>query len=40
MLANYSAYGGPLDFGSGAIGYEFDNRYLNNQEMSAIALIS
>lgn len=37
MLANYSAYGGPLDFGGGAIGYEFDNRYLNNQEMSAIA---
>lgn len=37
ILANFSAYGGPLEFGSGAIGYEFDNRYLNNQEMSAIA---
>lgn len=37
VLANFSAYGGPLEFGSGAIGYEFDNRYLNNQEMSAIA---
>ena len=37
MLANFSAYGGPLKFGSGAIGYEFDNRYLNNQEMSAVA---
>lgn len=37
MLANFSAYGGPLEFGSGAIGYEFDNRYLNNQEMSAMA---
>lgn len=37
MLANFSAYGGPLEFGSGAIGYEFDNRYLNNQEISAIA---
>lgn len=37
ILANFSAYGGPLKFGSGAIGYEFDNRYLNNQEMSAIA---
>lgn len=37
MLANFSAYGGPLDFGSGAIGYEFGNRYLNNQEMSTIA---
>lgn len=37
ILANFSAYGGPLEFGSGAIGYEFDNRYLNNQGMSAIA---
>lgn len=37
VLANFSAYGGPLEFGNGAIGYEFDNRYLNNQEMSAIA---
>ena len=37
ILANFSAYGGPLEFGSGAIGYEFDNRYLNNQEMSTIA---
>lgn len=37
ILANFSAYGGPLEFGSGAIGYEFDNRYLNNQEVSAIA---
>lgn len=36
-LANFSAYGGPLEFDSGAIGYEFDNRYLNNQEMSATA---
>lgn len=33
MLANFSAYGGPLSFSSGAIGYEFDNKYLNNQEM-------
>lgn len=37
VLSNFSAYGGPLEFGSGAIGYEFDNRYLNNQEMNAIA---
>lgn len=37
ILANFSAYGGPLEFGSGAIGYEFDNKYLNNQEMSAIS---
>ena len=37
MLANFSAYGGPLEFGSGAIGYEFGNEYLNNQKMSALA---
>lgn len=37
VLSNFSAYGGPLEFGSGAIGYELDNRYLNNQEMSTIA---
>lgn len=37
MLANFSAYGGPLNFGSGAIGYEFDNRYLNNQEMNMLS---
>lgn len=37
VLSNFSAYGGPLEFGSGAVGYEFNNRYLNNQEMSAIA---
>lgn len=37
VLSNFSAYGGPLEFGSGAIGYEFNNGYLNNQEMSAIA---
>lgn len=37
MLANFSAYGGPLEFGSGAIGYDFANKYLNNQEMSAMA---
>lgn len=37
MLANFSAYGGPLEFGSGAIGYEFGNKYLNNQEMSMLS---
>jgi hypothetical protein len=37
ILANFSAYGGPLEFGGGAIGYDFANKYLNNQEMSAIA---
>lgn len=37
MLANFSAYGGPLNFGSGAIGYEFSNRYLNNQEMNMLS---
>lgn len=37
MLANFSAYGGPLEFGSGAIGYEFGNNYLNNQEMDMLS---
>lgn len=37
MLANFSAYGGPLEFGSGAIGYDFANKYLNNQEMNAMS---
>lgn len=37
MLANFSAYGGPLNFGSGAIGYEFDNKHLNNQEMDMLS---
>lgn len=37
MLANFSAYGGPLKFGSGAIGYEFGNKYLNNQEMNMLS---
>jgi hypothetical protein len=36
LLANYSAYGGPLNYGSGAVGYEFDNKYLNNQEITAM----
>lgn len=37
MLANFSAYGGPLEFGSGAIGYEFGDKYLNNQEMNMLS---
>lgn len=37
MLANYAAYGGPLNFGSGAISYDFVNKYLNNQEMNSMA---
>lgn len=37
ILANFSAYGGPLEFGSGAIGYEFGNKYLNNQEMNMLS---
>lgn len=36
MLANYAAYGGPLDFGRGAIGYELANKQLNNQEMDIL----
>ncbi len=37
MLANFSAYGGPLEFNEGAIDYEFNNKYLNNQEMDTMA---
>ncbi len=41
LAANFAAHGGPLGiwggYGSGAIGYEFGNEYLNNQKMSAIA---
>lgn len=37
MLANFSAYGGPLNFGSNAIGYEFNNKYLNNQELDMLS---
>lgn len=36
-FSNYAAFGGPLELGSGAIGYKFGNEYLNNQKMSAIA---
>lgn len=31
-LANFSAFGGPLDFNDGAIDYEFNNRILDNKE--------
>lgn len=35
MLANYSAYGGPLNMGISAIGYDMRNRLLNNQFIKA-----
>lgn len=35
MLANYSAYGGPLNMGISAIGYDMRSRLLNNQYIKA-----
>lgn len=33
---NYAALGGPMDFGGGAIGYDFMNQYLNTKELAAL----
>lgn len=33
---NYAAFGGPMDFGGGAIGYDFMNQYLNIKELAAL----
>lgn len=35
LEANYSAFGGPLDFGDGAIGFDFLNRYIMAKEAAA-----
>lgn len=35
LEANYAAFGGPLDFGNGAIGYDFMNRYITSKEALA-----
>ena len=35
LEANYAAFGGPMDFGGGAIGYDFMNQYLRIKEMAA-----
>lgn len=35
LQTNYAAFGGPLDFGSGAIEYDFMNKYLEAKELSA-----
>lgn len=35
LQRHYSAYGGPLDFGDGAIGYDFMDRYISAKENSA-----
>lgn len=37
MLANFSAYGGPLNMGISAIGYDMRNQSLNNQYIKAIS---
>lgn len=36
LQANYSAFGGPLDFGDGAIEYDLMNKYLTAKELSAL----
>lgn len=37
-LSNYAAYGGSLDFGTGAIGYDFTNQYLNSKNNTSLGL--
>lgn len=36
LLGNYSAFGGPIDFGGGAIDYDFMNKYLGIKELAAL----
>ncbi len=36
LEANYAAFGGPMDFGGGAIGYDFMNQYLGIKELAAL----
>lgn len=36
LLGNYAALGGPMDFGGGAIGYDFMNQYLGIKELAAL----
>lgn len=36
LEANYAAFGGPMDFGGGAIGYDFMNKYLGIKELAAL----
>lgn len=38
VLSNYAAYGGPLEFGTGAIGYDFTNQYLNSKNNTSLGL--
>lgn len=35
LEANYAAFGGPMDFGGGAIGFDFMNRYIMAKEAAA-----
>lgn len=36
LEANYAAFGGPMDFGGGAIDYDFMNKYLGIKELDAL----
>lgn len=36
LEANYAAFGGPMDFGGGAIDYDFMNQYLGIKELAAL----
>lgn len=36
LEANYASFGGPLNFGGGAIGYDFTNQYLGIKELAAL----
>lgn len=36
LESNYAAFGGPMDFGGGAIGYDFMNKYLGIKELAAL----
>lgn len=36
LEANYAAFGGPMDFGGGAINYDFMNQYLGIKELAAL----
>lgn len=35
LLSNYAAFGGPMDFGGGAIDYDFMNRYITAKEKAS-----
>lgn len=39
LSASYFDFGGPIDYGSDAIGYQFNSQYLNNQALSNMAKV-